>query len=152
MFVPDKAKAFTEAFLRLRPGGMFIFTTWDRLETIGASQVYRKIAEKYLADPLPESYNLPFSMHDEADIKGLLQKAGFSKISMEKVPKLSVSQTAKDAAEGLAQGGAIYNEVMKRNPAWIDEIKVSAEKELAEKFGSAPMVAPMSALISEAWK
>jgi len=152
MFVPDKIKAFTEAFRRLRPGGMLIFTTWDKLETIGASQVYRRIAKKYLVDPLPESYELPFSMHDEGDISRLLQKARFSKIFIEKVAKLSVSQTAKDAAEGLAQGGAIYNEIMKRNPAWIDEIKVSAEEELAKKFGAAPMVAPMSALISQAWK
>ena len=152
MFVPDKAKAFAEAFRVLGPGRTLLFTTWDRLESIGASVVYRKIAKEYLSDPLPESYNLPFSMYDEAEIKELLENAGFSKISVERVGKLSISPTAKDAAEGLAQGGVIYNEIMKRNPAWIEEIKISVEKELSEKYHSAPMVAPMSAVISQAWK
>jgi hypothetical protein len=34
---------------------------------------------------------------------------------------------------------------------WI-EIKIELEKELSEKFGSAPMIAPMSAVIIQAWK
>jgi len=152
MFVPNRSKAFAEAFRVLRPRQPLLFTTWDRLESIGASLVYRKIAKGYLTDPLPESYNLPFSMYDEMEINEQLQNIGFSKTSVETVSKLAVSPTAKDAAEGLVQGGAIYNEIMKRNPVWIEEIKTSVEKELSDKYGSAPMVAPMSAVISQAWK
>ena len=88
----------------------------------------------------------------ENEIRNNLQAAGFSKITIEKVDKVSVSSTAKEAAFGLTQGGSIYNEIMKRNPAWIDEIKIKVEKELAEKFGAAPMIAPISAVISQAWK
>ena len=50
------------------------------------------------------------------------------------------------------RGGYIYNEIMKQDPAIMDEIRIRAEKELAEKYGAAPMVAPMSAIISQAWK
>jgi len=152
MFVPDKLKAFAEAYRVLRPGGMLLFTTWDKLELIGASYVYRHIAKKYLTEPLPESYNLPFSMYDESAINEMLHEVGFSKTSIEKVSKLSISPTAKEATEGLTQGGVIYNEIMSRNPGWIEEIKVLVEKELSEKFGESPMVAPMSAVISQAWK
>ena len=77
----------------------------------------------------------------------------FSKISIEKVEQLSVSATAKEAAYGLVEGGGlIYKEIKKRNPAWIDEIKIKVEKALAEKFGAAPMIAPISAVISHALK
>src|SRR5438477_11595904 len=65
MFVPDKSKAFAEAYRVLKQGRMLLFTTWDKLELIGASHVYRNIAKKYLTESLPESYNLPFSMNDE---------------------------------------------------------------------------------------
>jgi ubiquinone/menaquinone biosynthesis C-methylase UbiE len=152
MFVPDKVKAFSEALRILRPGGMLLFTTWDKLESNGASFVYRTIAKKYLEEPLPETYNLPFSMHDERAINDSLEKAGFKKITIEKLEKQSTSPSAQFAAEGISQGGLIYNEIMKRNPGWMTEIKVSLEKQLAEKFGEAPMTAPMKALIVRAWK
>lgn len=152
MFVPDKMKAFAEAYRVLKPGGQFLFTTWDKLENNAASFSSRSIANKYLEEPFPKSYNLATSMSDEAVIIPFLEDAGFIKISIEKVGLFSISRTAKEAAYGLVEGGLIYEEIKKRNPAWIDEIKSKLEKELAEKFGDAPMIAPMSAVVSQAWK
>lgn len=152
MLVPDKSKAYAEAYRVLKPGGMLLLSTWDKLKANKASYVYRTVAKKYLTELLPETYKLPFSMNDDGAIKKDLEQAGFSKIMIEKVDKVSVSPTAKEAATGLAQGGLIYNEIMKRNPAWIDEIKLEVEKELSEKYGAAPMAAPMRALITQAWK
>jgi ubiquinone/menaquinone biosynthesis C-methylase UbiE len=151
MFVPDKSKAFTEVHRVLKPGGQFLFTTWDKLEHNTASYCSRSIAKQYLDKPVPESYNLATSMSDEATIRSLLENAGFSKMSIEKKELLSVCPSAKEAAFGLVQGG-LYEEIKKRNPVWIAEIQVKLEKELAEKFGDAPMIAPMSAVISQAWK
>jgi hypothetical protein len=50
------------------------------------------------------------------------------------------------------EGGFIFKEIRQRNPEWIDEIKMELEKELSEKFGAAPMIAPINAVISQAWK
>lgn len=152
MFVPDKSKAFAEAYRVLRPGGMFLITTWDRLENNGASYTSRSEAMKYFEGPLPESFNLATSMHDEDAIRKLLAEAGFSKISVEKVQKSSICATAREAATGLVQSGQIFQEIKKRNAAWVEEIRINVEKLLAEKFRAAPMVAPLSALISQAWK
>ena len=52
----------------------------------------------------------------------------------------------------LGRYGSLYNEIIKLNPARLDEIKMSVEKELEEKYGAAPMVAPMRAIICQAWK
>ncbi|WP_276501811.1 class I SAM-dependent methyltransferase [Terrimonas pollutisoli] len=152
MFVPDKPKAFAEAYRVLRPGGVLLFSTWDQLVHNAASHVHRKTVKKYLEEPLPETYKLPFSMNDDNEIRESLQNAGFTEITIERVDKAAISPTAKEAAYGLSQGGALYNEIVKRNPAWIEEITMTIEKELAEKFGAAPMIAPMRALITEAKK
>jgi ubiquinone/menaquinone biosynthesis C-methylase UbiE len=151
MFVPDKPKAFAEVYRVLKPGGHFLFTTWDKLENNGASYAARSIAMEYFKGPLPESYNLATSMSDEAVIRPLLQDAGFSKMLLETIELLSVSSTAKEAAYGLIQG-ELYEEIKARNLDMIPEIRIKVEKELAAKFGDAPMVAPISALISQGWK
>lgn len=152
MFVPDRSKALAEAYRVLRPGGMLLFTTWDKLELNAASYICRRIALKYLDNFDYESYNLPFQMNNDADIDSLLRASGFSQILIEHVKQYSVCESAKEAVNRLTRGGFIYNEVEKRNAAWLEELRITAEKELSEKFGEAPMIAPMSAVVIEARK
>lgn len=152
MFVPDKSKAFAEAFRVLKPGAQLIFTTWDAMEKNAASFATTSVIEEYLSTPLPDSYYSATSMHDEAVIKSLLQDAGFSNIKTEKCQLFSVSPTAKQAATILVKGNACYNEIKNTHPEKIEEIITRVEKELTEKFGAAPMVAPISAVICQAGK
>ena len=152
MFMPDKLKACSEVHRVLRAGGTFITTTWDKPETIGVSYVYRTIAEKYLPQSLPESYNLPTSMHDDSVLRELLLEAGFSRVNVEKQKRDSRCPSAKDAAEALVRAGAYSKEIMSLNPARINEIKSLLAKELGKRYGDAPMIAPMSAVVAQAWK
>ncbi len=151
MFV-DRSKAFAEAFRVLRPEGTLLMSTWDRLERNEASYVFRRIVKEFFGSTLPETYKLPFSMNDPNMIKEELILAGFSQVNAEVVEKKSICATAKEATYGLVHGGSLYNEIIQRNPAWLGEIMASVEKELTEKYGAAPMVAPMRAIISQAWK
>ena len=152
MFAENKVKAFAESLRVLRPGGMLLLSTWDKLEYNEASHVFRKTVKKYFGDSLPETYKIPFSMHDPDAIKEQLLRAGFSKVKPEVVKKNSIGVSVKVAAYGLVHGGSLYDEIMKRNPAWLGEITSIVESELAEKYGVAPMVAPMRAIICQAWK
>jgi ubiquinone/menaquinone biosynthesis C-methylase UbiE len=148
MFVADKEKAFGEAFRVLKPGGSFILTTWDKLESNEASFVFRRTVKKYFGDTLPETYRLPYSMNDPLMLQRQLETAGFRNATVEIVRKHAVCDSAQQAAQGLVNGGSLYNEIMNRNPAWLDEIMSSVENELSLKYGASPMVAPMSALLA----
>lgn len=151
MFVENKYKAFAEARRVLKPGGMFLFSTWDKLERNEPSYVFRKIVKTYLTESLPEIYNVPYAFYDPSMIREILVQAGFSSITIETVKKMAVSVTAKEAAIGLSHGGSLYNEIMNRNPAWIEEITATLEIELGEKYGKSPMSAPVSAVVCQAF-
>jgi ubiquinone/menaquinone biosynthesis C-methylase UbiE len=152
MFVPDKTKAFAEALRVLRKGGMLLMATWDTIENNDPSHVFRKTVERYFGETLPESSKIASSMHDPAANIQMLQLAGFSKVNSAKVVRKMHSETAGNAAQGLVKGGSLYNEIVKRNPAWVVEIISTVENELSEKYGKAPMIAPISAIITQGWK
>jgi ubiquinone/menaquinone biosynthesis C-methylase UbiE len=152
MFVADKPKAFAEVYRVLKPGGHFIFTTWDKLENNPASYSARSVATEYLKQPLPPSYDMATSLSDETVLLSLLRDAGFSKLLIEKVQLLSSFPNAKEAAEGFIKGDGVFDEVRKSNPNRMHEIRIKLEMEFVKQFGDAPMKVPISALISEAWK
>jgi ubiquinone/menaquinone biosynthesis C-methylase UbiE len=151
MFVPDKDKSYREVLRVLRRGGLFVMATWGKLEDNQASYVFRKTVNEYL-ETQPEMYNLPFSMHDPRAITEQLRHAGFEKVKSQKVAKKAYAQNVTWAAHGLVHGGSLYNEIVKRNPSWIGEISSIVERELGEKYGKMPMQAPMSAIVTQAWK
>lgn len=152
MFVPDRKKAFAQAFRVLRPGGMLVFSTWDKLEYNEKSHIFREAVKKYLGDNVPESYKLPFSMFDTTLIKALLRNAGFSTIAIEKADKQSTAASARLAAEGLVYGSLLYNEIIQQDPALVSKIISSVEVELKEKYGDHQIVTPMRAIITQARK
>jgi hypothetical protein len=91
-------------------------------------------------------------MNEKDLISALITDAGFSSMFIEKVKLPAASSSAKEAAYAFVNGGGVYDEIRKHKPDCLDEIKLKLEKELAVKFGAAPMIASMSAIISQAWK
>ncbi len=147
MFMEDKSKAFSEAFRALRPGGILIFIAWDKLEYNPIQRNFRKVVADYFKEALEEKYNKAFSFNNDEEIRYLLVKAGFSSVSIERVEKKAVSSSARDIAIGMIYANSLYDEIMKRCPELLNEIIDVTEYRIAERYGKAPMVAPMKALI-----
>jgi len=152
MFVEDKPAAMAEASRVLKPGGSLLFSTWSSLEENGASYTSVQVAADYLGAPVPASALTATSMHDEAALKTLMDNAGFTSMQSEKVNLFSETASAQEAAAGFVKGSPLYKDLAQRMPQRMEEIQSTLETALAEKFGAAPMRAPISAIITQGWK
>lgn len=137
MIVPDKHKALSEANRVLTKGGMLLMTTWDRLENNGASHTFQLILKEHLGDKFPDFYKLPFSLHDPREITDTLRQSGFAKFEISVVRKTTEEATASKTAQAMSTDDHVISKV---------------ERALSYKYGENPMQAPLSAVVTRAWK
>src|SRR4051812_2130222 len=66
MFVPDRAKAFSEARRVLKEGGTFLFNVWDRKEELAHAMAIGKAFAELFPGDAEMQYDLPYEMYDAA--------------------------------------------------------------------------------------
>jgi SAM-dependent methyltransferase len=79
MFFPEKSRAYSEARRVLRPGGVFIFNVWDRIEENEfADTVTAALELLFPEDPPRFLARTPHGYHDHETIKRDLASSGFT--------------------------------------------------------------------------
>lgn len=154
MFFPDKARAFAEVHRVLRPGGEFIFSVWDRIETSEfAHTVTEALGELFPANPPAFLRRTPHGYSDPALIRGHLAEAGFgAAIRVELITELSRAATAGDVALAYCQGTPLRDEIERQAPGRLAEATAAAARAVEARFGSTGVVGQMSAWIVTATK
>ena len=152
MFFPDKEKGLSEAYRVLKPGGKFIYSTWNKAETNEAIHEGRVIIESYFGDDPPIFYNVPFSMYDDRELTSLTRRAGFKSITTTLVKKEGISPSAADLAKGMVEGNPVYLAILEKAPSLLNTIKEHIQKAIAEKFGDKPVKSPLQAWVVEGMK
>lgn len=147
MFMPDKPKAFSEAYRVLKPNGHLLFNTWDKIDNVPPAKISREVVNAFFEGNAPVFYNTPFSMYDEMELKALMDNAGFRNSTVEKVIKSSQSKTARDAAIGFIEGNPVYMEIIKKDPDSISEIENILTAKLTEQLGNNPLRCMLSAFV-----
>jgi SAM-dependent methyltransferase len=144
MFFPDRVLGFGEARRVLRPGGMFLFSVWDRIEANPATDLTaRAVASLFPADPPDFFARVPFGYHDKAWVEADLRAAGFVRIEAETVTLRSRLGSAREAAEGLCLGTPLRSEIEARGS--LEAATEAAAAALAPLVGPDGLDAPMSA-------
>ncbi|MGZ5127749.1 MAG: class I SAM-dependent methyltransferase [Burkholderiales bacterium] len=139
MFFPDKSKAFSEARRVLRPGGVFIFNVWDRIEENEfADAVTTTLASLFPEDPPRFLARTPHGYHDRSAIERDLANGGFTALPrITTVAARSRAQSYRVPAVAYCQGTPLRNEIEARGPSRLSEATDLAAEAIAQRFGRA---------------
>ena len=137
MFFPEKSRAFAEARRVLRPGGVFIFNVWDRIEENEfADTVTSALASVFPKDPPRFMARTPHGYHDRGHIARDLADAGFTASPrIDTVAARSRARSAREPAIAYCQGTPLRNEIETRDAARLGEATEVAAQAIAGRFG-----------------
>ena len=148
MFFPDRVKAYAEALRVLRPGGVFLFNVWDRIEENDfADEVTRAVGAIFPGDPPRFLARTPHGYHDADRIRADLRESGFGRIEIEAVTETSRAASARDPALAFTQGTPLRTEIESRDPARLDEATARAEDAIRARFGAGPVEGRIQGLV-----
>jgi SAM-dependent methyltransferase len=137
MFFPDKSKAYAEARRVLRPGGLYLFNVWDRIEENEFAHTATTALESMFPDDPPRFLaRTPHGYYERRRIEQDLASGGFV------APPTFTTVTARSRAESprvpaiaYCQGTPLRNEIEARGLARLGEATDVAAEAIARTFG-----------------
>ena len=141
MFFPEKGKAFSEARRVLRPGGVFIFNVWGRIEENEfADTVSTALASVFPDNPPRFVVRTPHGYHDRSTIERDLAIGGFTTLpQISTVTARSRAESPLLAAVAYCQGTPLRNEIEARDASRLGEATDRAADAIAQRFGQGPV-------------
>lgn len=138
MFFPDKSKAFAEARRVLRPGGVFIFSVWDRIEDNEfADTVTQALASRFPVNPPRFMARVPHGYHDPAAITQDLARGGFNAApQLVTLAKRSRASSSRVPAVAYCQGTLLRGEIEAHGPSSLNEATDLVAAALTSRFGA----------------
>ncbi|MFC5605828.1 class I SAM-dependent methyltransferase [Variovorax soli] len=153
MFFPDRVAGYAEARRVLRPGGLFVFSVWDRIEENEfADEVTSAMATVFPQDPPRFLARTPHGYHDVAVIRSEVNSAGFSHVELETIEKVSRASSARQAATAYCQGTPLRNEIEARDASRLEFATDRATVVIAKRHGNGPVAGKIQAHVMAAVK
>jgi SAM-dependent methyltransferase len=152
MFFPHKSTAFAEAHRVLRPGGVFIFNVWDRIEENEfADTVATAVASMFPGDPPSFLARTPYGYSDRAAIQRDLSVGGFlaSQAQVTTIAERSRADSGNIPAIAFCLGTPLKNEIEARDPTRVATAVDVSTQALVARFGDVGLDSTMQACIVE---
>ena len=137
MFFPEKSQAFSEARRVLRPGGVFIFNVWDRIEENEfVDTVTTALKSVFPQDPPRLMTRTPHGYYDRSTIERDLENGGFTALpQISTLGARSRATSARIPAIAYCQGTPLRNEIEARDASRLGEATEIAAEAIAQRFG-----------------
>jgi SAM-dependent methyltransferase len=137
MFFPEKSTAFSEVRRVLRPGGVFMFSVWDRIEENEFADTVAAVLKALFPHNPPDFMaRTPHGYCDPPTIQRDLASGGFTKSAeFATVASRSRAASSRVAAIAYCQGTPMRNEIEARDATRLDEATDLAAEALAKRFG-----------------
>ncbi|MGD9986324.1 class I SAM-dependent methyltransferase [Pseudonocardia sp.] len=147
MFFPDKPAAAAEIRRVLAPGGRFLATIWDTVETHAFGAALTRAVEKTFPDDPPTFIRaVPHGYADPDRIRADL--SGFAEVSVERVVRVGTAPSAADVARGFCLGSPLRAQLAERGEpqAAVDPVAAA----MTTMLGDGPVSGEMAAFLVEA--
>jgi SAM-dependent methyltransferase len=137
MFFPEKSTAFSEAGRVLRPGGVFIFNVWDRIEDNEFADAVTAAVETLFPDDPPRFLaRTPHGYYDRPTIERDLVEGGFTSTpQFTTLAARSRAESPRIPAVAYCEGTPLRNEIEERDASRLGEATDLAEEAIAQRFG-----------------
>ncbi|TXL61444.1 class I SAM-dependent methyltransferase [Aeromicrobium terrae] len=135
MFFPDRRGGFREAGRVLRPGGAFVFNTWDSFATNDFARIIAAALNRVApGPPLDFMERTPHGYFDLARIRDDVEAAGLRIESLEPVMGTSTAEVG-DAAAAYCQGTPWRAEVEALSGLSLEDATAVARDALVAEYG-----------------
>ncbi|MCX6398238.1 MAG: class I SAM-dependent methyltransferase [Propionibacteriales bacterium] len=139
MFFPDRVQGYREALRVLRPGGAFVFNTWDRIENNEVTFVIETaLVAAAPQAPIRFMSRTPHGYHSPDQIRTDLQAAGLGEVRVEPVDGIGRT-TAAEGAVAFCQGTPLRVAIENHPTLTVDSATAIAESALLQHFGPGPI-------------
>jgi ubiquinone/menaquinone biosynthesis C-methylase UbiE len=146
MFLPDKQQGIREALRVLKPGGHFIFTTWDKTENMPLHKlIFNDIIQPYFKKDDTARLFVPFALYDTNVLEGWMREAGFTDVESRRVVLQGRAPSAEPIVNGLFLKHSLGKEIMDNHPAEFEKVAKRFREGIEQQFGSSDIHFEMTA-------